>query len=61
MGKRRTGAEQRTEETGERGENVLLKKRKRCEERERKNEGGDRGDAYWIGPLRVMAIVHVVY
>lgn len=31
----------------------------RCEKR--KIEGGGRGDEYCIGPLRVMAIVHVVY
>lgn len=60
MGKRGRGDGQRTEETGERGESVKKKvMTERCEKR--KIEGGGRGDEYCIGPLRVMAMVHVVY
>ena len=56
MGKRRRGDEQRTEKTRE------MCKKETTERREkRKIEGGGKGDAYCIGPLRVMAIVHVVY
>lgn len=58
MGKRRRGDEQRTEKTREMCKKKR-KKRQRCEKR--KIEGGGKGDAYCIGPLRVMAIVHVVY
>lgn len=46
----------------------MLKKRERekevterCEKRRKKIEGGGRGDEYCIRPLRVMAIVRVVY
>lgn len=59
VGKRGRGDEQRTEKTGESGEILKKEMTERCEKR--KIEGGGRGDEYCIGPLRVMAIVHVVY